>query len=198
MPHPTDPIHDRIVRATVTLLITRGVAAVDPATVCGAAGVDRAAFDARFTGPESVYVAITAGLLDAHVDNPDGAVGPAVPLHDALRGAIQAVWAFTETRIDDHHALHLVFLAQIADPGLRDRMGFSLHETHVRVAEQWLRSVREAQGIEWAAPIPVLAVLVQATLDGVMVDYIARRDGAQAREVLDVFAGQLARAAIPV
>ncbi len=86
-------------------------------------------------------------------------------------------------------------IGQIADPGLRDQMGFSLHDTHVSVAEQWLRAAEQTRRVRWSAPTRLLAILVQATLDGVLVDFLARGDGAGVREVLDIFADQLAGSA---
>ncbi|WP_111767650.1 hypothetical protein [Nakamurella deserti] len=189
---------ERILHSTVTLLIERGLGAIDADAICAAAGLGRAEFDRWFDSLESIYVAITARLLDSHVANPGGPVRLAACLETGLRTSLRAVWDMIEQRIDEHHALHVLLLGQVGDPGLLARMGFSLHTTHLRIAEQWLAGVEARYGIEWVVPVPQLAALVQATLDGLMIDYVARRDGVQAREVLDIFAGHLATNALLV
>lgn len=189
---------DRFLDSTVTLLIEGGAGAVDADAICAAAGLGRDQFDRSFDSVESVYVAITMRLLDSHVDNSDGAVRATGSPESALRAAVRGVWGLLEERIDEHHAMHALMLGQVRDPGLRARMGFSLYDTHLRIAERWLAGVESKHGIRWSMPIDQLAVLVQATVTGLMLDFVARRDGDEVREILDLFAGHLAVHAIPV
>lgn len=189
---------DLFLDSTVTLLIEGGTAAVDADAICAAAGLGRDEYDRSFDSVESVYVAITVRLLDSHVDNSDGVVDAAGSPESALRAAFRGVWDLLEERIDEHHAMYTLMLGQVHDPGLRARMGFSLYDTHLRIAERWLAGVERKHGIRWSVPIDRLAVLVQATVTGLMLDFIARRDGDEVREILDLFAGHLAVHAIPV
>lgn len=189
---------DRFLDSTVALLIEGGTDAVDAEAICAAAGLGRAEYDRSFDSVESVYVAITMRLLDSHVDNPDGAVHATGSPEFALRAAVRGVWQLLEERIDEHHALHALVLGQMTDPGLRARMGFSLYDTHLRIAERWLTGVESKHGIRWDVPVDQLAVLVQATVTGLMLDFLVRRDGGEVREILDIFAADLATHAIPV
>lgn len=188
---------DRLLDSAVTLLIEGGTGAVDADAICVAAGLSRDEYDRSFDSVESVYVAITVRLLDSHVDNSDGAVRATGSPESALRAAVRGVWELLEERIDEHHALHALVLGQVHDPGLQARMGFSLYDTHLRIAERWLAGVESKHGIRWGVPVDRLAVLVQATVTGLMLDFIVRRDGDEVREILDLFAGHLAVHAIP-
>ena len=102
--HPPDTAldgRDRILHSTVTLLIERGLGAIDADAICAVADLERPEFDRWFDSLESIYVAITARLLDSHVANPAGPVRVAGCLEAALRTSLHAVWDVIEQRIDN-------------------------------------------------------------------------------------------------
>lgn len=189
---------ERLLSCAVALLIELGPEALDLDVVCAASGVERAVCDELFDSIESLFVGVSARLLYSHVENPGASVQPVGHLETALRTALRIIWDHIELRIDEHHALHVLMLAQIGDRSLIDRMGLSVHETHLRFTERWLVKAADRYGIEWVVPVPQLATLVQALFDGLVADFVTRRDGVQAREVLDIFAGQLSRNALQV
>ncbi len=189
---------ERLLRCTVTLLIELGPEALDLDMLCAASGVDRAVCDRLFDSIESVFVGVSARLLYSHVENPGASVQPVGQLGTALQTALRIIWEHVERRIDEHHALHVLTLAQIADRSLIDRMGLSIHDTHLRFTEGWLVKAAGRYGIEWGVLVPQLATLVQALFDGLIADFVVSRDGVRARETLDIFAGQLSRNALQV
>jgi AcrR family transcriptional regulator len=189
---------ERLLSCTVALLIELGPDALDLDVVCAASGVDRATCAQWFDSIDSVFVGVSARLLYSHVENPGGSVQPVGDLETALRTALRTIWEHIERRADEHQALHVLMVAQIADRTLIDRMGLSVHDTHLRFTEGWLVKAAQRYGIEWAVEVPQLAILVQALFDGLIADYLIRRDGTQPLEVLDIFAGHLARNALRV
>ncbi len=80
---------DRLVQATVTVLITRGLAAVNPETICAAAGLERDEFARNFGSLDEVFVAVVTRLFDVHAKNPAGAVSADLSLAAALRKALR-------------------------------------------------------------------------------------------------------------
>lgn len=183
----------RILSSTVELLRDRNIAAVTVPVICAAADVSAAEFAEHFNTPSDVFVGIVGNLLDAHRSNESGRPERPRSLTESMQKAMRAVWTLMENHIDEHRALLVMMLAQANDPTLTEQMGFSVHRTYLNVAEAWLADVATVHGVSWELPVPQLAVLMQATVDGLLVDYLCTGDGDEIRMMLDVLAIQIAQ-----
>ena len=183
----------RVRQSAITLLLHGGVGSATVPTMCEAAGITEDEFREHFQTPSDVFVSIVGTLLDAHVGNVDATIQRRRSLTDSMQIAMRAFWDLVELHIEEHHALLVLMLAQAGDPELVRNMGFSVHDTYLRSAEAWLTEVEQIHAITWEMPVPRLALLMQASFDGLMVEYAASGDGAEIRQLLDILAFQLSQ-----
>ncbi len=185
------PPLERIQQATISLLISSGVQGAEPAAICAAADVSTDEFALYFGSQADVFVAIVQSVLDAHAGNAEATLQRRRSLTESLQIALRAVWDLIEARIDEHHALYVLMVAQAGDASLTSAMGMSLHPTYLRITEGWLTEIEKVHAISWELPVARLALLLHSTMDGLVVDYLTVRDGAQTRQLLDVLAFHL-------
>ena len=115
-------------------------------------------------------------------------------LTQAVHLGLMAYWAGVEVHLDEHLAVKSL---RSSGPGdlmveLDGTVG-RLYDTTLAGAESWLRQLARTHEVSWTTPVALLARLLVATVDGVMLDFAVHRDAAAAHRLLQLFSYQLAQ-----
>lgn len=183
---------DSIRRAAVNLVNEGGLSHVTVPAISAAAGLRDGEFAEYYASVESVFADVAGSLRTTHTEKIDATLLRRRSLTESMQIALFAFWDVVEKRVDDHRATQYVTLA-----GLRTQTpgeeGRTLYDEFLASAEQWLTDIERVHSITWELPVRQLARLMLATLDGLILDYIAARDSTGTRALLEVLGYHLAQ-----
>lgn len=110
---------------------------------------------------------------------------------DDLLEVVRAALCAYLDHVVEHPKEHLVTY-ELTTGALRDdelgEVPRRQYDYYQRRNEQLLTSAAETLGLEYAEPLPVMARYVFSLMDGLALNYLARGDADQAREVVDLAA----------
>lgn len=179
-------------RAAVDLVNAGGMSSVTVPAISAAAGLQDGEFAQFYASVDAVFLDVAGSLVNSHAENIDATMLRRRSLTESMKIALFAFWDVVETRVDDHRATKYVTLAGLRtdNPGADSR---SLYDEFLAFGENWLLEVERIHSITWELPVRQLARLMLATLDGLVMDYVATRDSAGAHKLLEVLAYHLAQ-----
>ncbi len=179
-------------RAAVDLINRGGMSLVTIPAISAAAGLEDGEFAQYYTSVDAVFLDVVGSLMTTHGENIDATMLRRRSLTESMRLALFAFWDVVEKRVDDHQATKYVTLAglQTQQPGVASR---SLYEEFLAFTEHWLLEIEKVHSITWELPVRQLARLMLATLDGLILDFVATKDSEGARKLLEVFAYHMAQ-----
>ncbi|SDP02132.1 transcriptional regulator, TetR family [Klenkia soli] len=193
------PLADRredLVEAALRVLVRDGVAAATTRAIVAEAGASLSAFHYCFDSREELLVLAAERITDRTVDHVREGFSADGDLRTVVVGALTALWERLEA--DPHRELIGYELSHHARhrPELRPAVA-RLFRHYLDVHEQFLADGAAAAGFTWTTPVPVLARLINSTLDGLALTWLVDRDGEAAREVIGALADALLAAARP-
>ena len=115
-------------------------------------------------------------------------------LSDSLNVALQEFWTLAIDATDQHRAArHLPIKAPVTTLRAGGDAEAGSYETAINSAENLLQLLGQTHSVHWNLPIPVLARLIVATLNGLMVDYLHSGELDDARRILHIFSYQFSQ-----
>lgn len=179
-------------RVAVDLVNEGGMSSVTVPAISAAAGLEDGEFAQFYSSVDAVFLDVVGSLVSSHTENIDATMLRRRSLTESMKIALFAFWDVVEKRVDDHRATKYVTLAGLrtATPGAESR---SLYDEFLAFGENWLVEVERIHSITWELPVRQLARLMLATLDGLVMDYVATRDSVGAHKLLEVLAYHLAQ-----
>lgn len=194
---PTALVTDRVALrdAAVALINANGVFEVDVDAICDRAGLSREVFDLYFRTTADVFADIVQSLLADYGTTVGETLVRRRSLNESIRLAHGALLTVVERRFDDQLALTALRVAEMTRPGiaLGGDLTASIQETFLDNSELWLIEVGRLHDTAWELPTRQLSAVVVASLTGLVVDYLARRNSDDSRAMLDVISFDLAR-----
>jgi AcrR family transcriptional regulator len=191
---PSD-LRSEIRSAAVSLLNDGGVAEATASAIAARAGVTDQEFKDEFGSASDVYREIVRELMAAHGVRIAETLTRRRSLTESLTVAHFASWDLIEDRVDDHQALMCLRSAEVTEPGLVavSEAGGSIHDTLASGAEVWLTEVGRIHDVIWELPVAQLARHQVASMYGLILDYLARRDGETSRRIISTLSFDLAQ-----
>jgi AcrR family transcriptional regulator len=190
-------VRTTIRQAAVRLINSGGVPAATVPAVCVEAGIDETGFRTRFDTANDVFVDIARFMMAAYGEGIGATLVRRRSLYGSIRVAQHAFLDVVESHLDTQHALTVLRTAAISDPalGVPADSRVSLQEEFITNSELWLVEMGRIHAVNWELPIRLLAAQVSASMTGMVLDHLARRDDAASRGMVDIIAFDLARRA---
>lgn len=192
---PAEQRRQDLIAAAFRVMARDGVAAASTRAICGEAGVAQSVFHYCFRSKEELLRDLTVSVVVAMASASHGTTESSDDLEQSLLNALQSV---LDTAIEDPDR-HLV-LYELTTTALRDRELAELaawqYEQYYQAATLFLGELAEHLGVEWTLPLPMIARLFVAMIDGVILGWLANRDSEQASAVLVAYSKQLSLLAV--
>jgi len=191
---PTDTTAGRIRDAAVAVINRQGIANTTVAAICAECDVDESTFDTHFGSADDVFVEITRFMTTAYSTAMAATSKRRRSLYESVRIAHQALLDVAEEHRETQGALMAIRFAATADRriGVPAASTTSLQDELISRAEVWLEDLARMHNVTWELPPRLLATFMSVSLTGVLVDYLARRDMAASRSMVDLIAFDLA------
>lgn len=144
---------------------------------------------------DDVYVDIVACLIDAHVHSQTRPISARRrSANQAFAEDFSAYQTVMVAHAQEHRAVHILILTRpelvVVGPTGSE---VTLRELPGLWAQRWLITQAQIQGMTWLQPIPLLAQLVVATLDGILTDHLNNPDLLETNALLELFAYHVAQ-----
>ena len=178
--------------AAVQLVNRIGPASVTIAGIAEAAGMSEAAVATRYATVSDVFFEVVASLNSVLDVEMDASIAKRRSLTKSLQIALDTFWRDVQARRNDHQAAKLILMYQLNRPDAVVPDG-PLFEVFINTIENWLIALADVHDVVWEVPPRQLAQLMLATLDGISTNFFFLGDSTQARQILDLFAFQLAQ-----
>lgn len=185
-------VGERIRRATVVLVNEGGLPRASIPAISAAAGLADGEFGQFYASVDAVFLDVAGTLIGRHIQNVDATMSRRRSLTESMRLALFACWEIVENCFDEHQAVKHMTLAGLRTqtPGTESRL---LYDEFLSACEDRLTEIERIHSITWELPVRQLARLMLATLDGLVLDYLASRDSAGAHKLLEVLAYHMAQ-----
>lgn len=179
-----------LVEAAIKVMARDGVAKATTRAIVAEAGMPLGVFHYCFDSREQLLQLVTARITERNVAAARAALRTEGSLRENIKESLRVFWRGVES--DPGESLVGYELTQYAlrNPGFED-VAAQQYARYLQAHTEFLEAVADAAGIEWTVPVPVLARYVNALLDGLMICWLADRDGEQSGAVLDLLADYL-------
>jgi AcrR family transcriptional regulator len=178
--------------AAIRLVNRVGPAGVTIAGIADDAGMSEAAVTTQYATVPDVFRAVVASLNSALDLEMDASIARRRSLTTSMQIALGTFWRDVEARRNEHQAAKLILIYQL---NRRDAVvpDGPLFEVFINTVEQWLEVMADVHDVVWEVPARQLAQLMMATLDGISTNYLFLGNADEARQLLDLFAFQIAQ-----
>ena len=168
-----------------------GVHAATVPAIAAAAGVEESVIWANYDSVGDVFATMVDNLVRIHSDEITPTIIRRRSLTESMKVMLFTFWNSVESQPEAHIATkHL----RLVDGDEFDRAsGRALYNSFLATTERGLRTMEEIHGIVWERPVNLLARMMIATLDGMVLEYTVTRDSVAARQLLELLAYHLAQ-----
>ena len=187
---------DLLVQAALRVIARQGVAGATTRAIVAEAGMSLASFHYAFRSHDEMMHELIAHVVAGESTAVFAALDPDADIRTALRAGLGAFLDYVVA--DPGHELVMQELLQYAlrTPGLEHRAA-EQYAAYQRAITELLVAGATAAHVVWTLPVAEVARLVVTVTDGVTLGYLADRDEAAARRVLDHAAAAIATLAGP-
>lgn len=170
--------------AAVRVMASAGVAAGTTRAIAGEAGMPVSVFHYCFRSRDEMLSELIKRLSATEKRAVWDAVTPGGTLRATLANAAEGYLAHLQDNPGDELVLFELNHHALRTPALRE-LAAEQYTAYYDTAGEMLDLVAELSGVNWAADTRTLARTVITVLDGVTTTWLADRDTAATREVLD-------------
>ena len=182
-----------VVAAAVALINAGGAAALTLPRLAHAVGAEEADLRADYGTVSDVFDAVITALGELHAAALDNTVRRRRSFAESLRIGFAAFFAVAEQHTDHHLAAKHILLHRVGDGGAAaPAAGTPMYEEYLIGTIRWLQKLEDSHSIRWELPLPQLAQLLVATLEGLTTAFLANPDRNRIQLIADHFAYQLA------
>jgi TetR/AcrR family transcriptional regulator, regulator of biofilm formation and stress response len=185
---PADARRAALVEAALRVMTRDGLAAGTTRAIVAEAGMSLASFHYAFGSRdellrELVHRVVGHELSAAAAEVPEGA-----GLADHLRAAAAGYLQHLEAEPGAEQLMFELALHSLRDPALRP-LARQQYRAYTAAATRLLEQAAAATGATWRRPVPELARLLVALVDGATTTWLVDRDTPATRAVLDAAVG---------
>jgi AcrR family transcriptional regulator len=181
---PADVRRQELVEAAIRVMARDGIARATTRAIVAEAGMQLGFFHYCFRSKEELLQGVIETIA-AHNDQATmSVVAPGRGLRDTLTASFRGYLDGVERNPEEHQLTYELTQYAMRQDGF-DGVAAKQYETYVASTTRYLTAAAEVTGIEWTAPVAVLARYVSNLVDGVTLAWIVDRDTAAAIAVLD-------------
>ncbi|WP_262852140.1 TetR/AcrR family transcriptional regulator [Mumia quercus] len=189
---------EQLIEAALVVAKRDGVGAVSTRTVAAEAGATPGIVHYVFSSMEELLRAMISRMADQYIDTvTDVAVSGDHDVSSLLEKSFTQLWSSVEGDPDGHLLTFEVAAHALRHAGFNDLARWQ-YATYQETAQRVLERVAEVCEIEWTVPLDVLARMLVVINDGVVLTWLVDRDSVKAREVYEVFIGEVSAYARPL
>ena len=187
-----DERRSKLVDAAIRVMTRDGVSRATTRAIAAEAGMPLGVFHYAFRSKQELMAMVTDTIAMRSKADIDAAVlvHDNASLFDLVHAGLSAYFDHVVAHPDEHlvtyeltaTALREAELIEVADRQYR----FYLDEN-----EKLVTAVAEMIGFDYSVPIPVVTRFVTSLMDGLALNYLAKGDEAEARQVVALLAGML-------
>lgn len=194
---PAGERRDLLVQAALRVIAAKGVAGATTRAIVAEAGMSLASFHYAFRSHDEMMRELIAHVVEGESTAVFAALPPDADIETALRLGLGAFLDYVVA--DPGHELVMQELLQYAlrTPGLEHRAA-EQYAAYQRAITELLVTGATAAGVTWTLPVTEVARLVVTVTDGITLGYLADRDEAAARRIIEHAAAAIAALASPV
>jgi AcrR family transcriptional regulator len=183
--------------AALRVLARDGVAGTTTRAIVAEAGMPLGAFHYCYPSKDALLRELAGVVVTQEFQSASAALQPGADLENSVRNGLQYWFDFIEST--PQHQEVLMELAQYSRrvEALRG-LDLQQYQIYWGSAEEGIRVFGRASNVEWTLPVPTLARLLVAVLDGITTGWLADRDSKAARAALDAFADYVLTLARPL
>ncbi len=183
---------ERLLEAAIRVMTRDGVVRATTRAIAAEAEMPLGVFHYAFRSKQELMSLVTETLARQSKTDIDAAVlaGENPELYDVVLAGLSAYFDHVVAHPASHLVTYELATTALRDPELGDvaRRQFDYYLEH---NEALISAVADLYGFDYVAPVPVVSRYVFSTMDGLALNWLARGDEAEAREVLALLARTL-------
>ncbi len=193
---PADERRALLVQAALRVIAAHGVSGATTRAIVAEAGMSLASFHYAFRSHDEMMRELIAYVVGAESNAVFAVLRPGSDIETSLREGMNAFLDYVIS--DPGHEQVMQELVQYAlrTPDL-EHLAREQYDSYRGAVSEILTEGAAAAHVTWTLPVAEVARLVVTVTDGVTLAWLADRDAAAARRVLDFAATSLARLAVP-
>jgi AcrR family transcriptional regulator len=185
-----DERREQLVDAAIRVMTRDGVAKATTRAISAEAGMPLGVFHYAFQSKQELMVRVTESIAQRSRADIDDAVldsDPEDAMHAIALAGLCAYFDHVVTNPLEHLVTYEIAVTALRDPELREgaRRQF---DYYLEENEKLLTAAAETFGVEYAVPVKVLCRLMFSMVDGLALNWLARGDEEEARQVLELAA----------
>lgn len=173
----------QLVDAAITVLTRDGVSKATTRAIVAEADTSLSVFHYCFKSKQELLDAVIKSLVRINVDLAEASLDSYGSRLDRIRAGLSAYWSHVTSNPDQHLLTYELTQYCLRKPGY----AAVARQQYDAYAEAFLRLLH-ALGAEPAGPPEIVGRYLSATIDGMTIDWLVRRDDETAERVLDLMA----------
>ena len=180
---------ERLVDAAIAVMTREGVGRATTRAIAAEADMPLGVFHYAFRSKSELMAMVTQRIARQSKSGIDDAVlaSGAADLLEVTRAGLLAYFEHVVEHPNAHLVPYELTTTALREPELEglaaQQYDYSLHEN-----EELLAAAAAVFGVEFVVPLPVVSRWVFSTMDGLALNYLARGDADEAREVVELTA----------
>lgn len=176
---------DKLVEAAIRVMTRDGVARATTRAIASEAGMPLGVFHYAFHSKQELVTRVTETIAQQSKADMDRVVfaGETVDLYEVLLSALTAYFDHVVAHPQEHLVTYELTTAALRDPELED-VARRQYDYYLKENEELLLAAAEYFGFEFIEPVGVITRYALSVMDGLALNWLARGNEEEAREVL--------------
>jgi AcrR family transcriptional regulator len=176
---------DRLVEAAIRVMTRDGVARATTRAIASEAGMPLGVFHYAFHSKQELVSRVTETIAKQSKAEIDAAIfaGGQQDLYQLILAGLTAYFDHVVAHPHEHLVTYELTTAALRDPELED-VARRQYDYYLKENEQLLVAAAELFGFEFTEPVAVVTRYTLSVVDGLALNWLARGDEHEAREVL--------------
>ncbi len=194
---PANERRDLLVRAALRVIAERGVAGATTRAIVAEAGMSLASFHYAFRSHDEMMRELIAHVVGGESTAVFAALRPGSDIRSSLADGLNAFLDYVIADPGHEQVMQELVQYSMRTPDL-DHLAREQYASYHGAVTELLVGGAAAAGVIWTRPVTEVARLVVTITDGVTLAWLADRDEAAARRVIDFAADSIATLAQPI
>lgn len=185
---------DALLEAAIRVMTREGVVKATTRAIAAEADMPLGVFHYAFRSKQELLALVTETIAMQSKAEIDAAVlsDEEPELIDVIRAGLNAYFEHVVTHPHEHLVTYELTVTALRDEELEE-VAKKQYDYYLEQNGLLLEAVAELLGIDYGRPIPVVSRMITSLMDGLALNWLARGDAAEAREVVELAAQMMAQ-----
>jgi AcrR family transcriptional regulator len=174
---------EQLIAAAIRVMVRDGVTKTTTRAIVKEADMPLGVFHYCFNSREELLQEVITRITDTSVATARRAFAGEGDLGSRITKSLYAFWEGVELNPGEHQAGYELTHYALRQAGFEE-LARRQYAHYLEVHQELLAEAAESAGIQWTAPLPVLARYLNAVLDGLTLCWLVDRNSEHSREVL--------------